>query len=618
MSDKPKKMSLESMDISKEKIRQFKSLFPEVFREGKVDFEQLKRVLGDWVDTGQERFGLSWPGKAECIKVMQAPAKGTLKPCKEESVNWDTTENLFIEGDNLEVLKLLQKSYFGKVKMIYIDPPYNTGKEFIYPDKFSESLDTYLRYTGQKDSNGHKFSTNSDTDGRVHSRWLNMMYPRLCLARNLLREDGIIFISIDDNEQANLKKICDEIFGEENFVGSIGWESKMKSQNTRDSFNKLQPKIEYILCYGKQEKRRFNLYNNGQKEYPEKDERGAFRYDLVEQMSRSGIRGRESMVFPILGILPKEGKQWQVGVDTIKEFNDRQDVIIKDGSPYLKKRKGDERNDMTKPFWAFFPKEYGTAESAKKELSNIFGEEKHGFETVKPVGIIERLVFHATDDGDIILDFFAGSSTTAHAVMKANQEYGGHRNFIMVQLPETIEDDKIKYDRISQISKKRINLAINGLENKGVNKQQISSGFRVLYLDKSCFKDWDDRPDQGQETLIKQMQEQVDYINSDASTEDILYELLLKDGFPLTTLIEPLSIQGKTVYSIENGALLICLERELTEKFIDGLASFEPTPSRVICLDAGFRGNDQLKCNAVHIFKTKSHHKGSDINFLTI
>lgn len=244
----PEKLDLRSMDITDEKKQQLKQLFPEVFREDKVDFDHLKRVLGEWVDPGKERFGLQWPGKAECMKTIQQPSIATLRPDREESVNFDETEHLFIEGDNLEVLKLLQKSYFGKVKMIYIDPPYNTGNEFIYPDNYTESLDTYLKYTGQKDAEGNWQSTNRDTEGRFHSKWLNMMYPRLFLAKNLLKENGVIFISIDDHEMANLKKVCDEIFGEENFISSIIWQRAFSPKNDAKF---LSDSHDYILMYSK-------------------------------------------------------------------------------------------------------------------------------------------------------------------------------------------------------------------------------------------------------------------------------------------------------------------------------------------------------------------------------
>jgi adenine-specific DNA-methyltransferase len=242
----PEEVTLESMDIAEEKREQIKALFPEAFSQGKIDFDQLKRSLGEWVEPAKERFGLNWPGKADCMKIIQEPSVATLKPARDESVNFDDTENLFIEGDNLEVLKLLQKSYFGKVKMIYIDPPYNTGKEFIYPDKFAETLDTYLEYTGQKDGNGKKLTTNADTSGRYHSRWLNMMYPRLYLAKNLLREDGVIFISIDDHEYPNLKQLCDLIFGEENAVGTIIWKNATDNNPTN-----IASEHEYIICYAK-------------------------------------------------------------------------------------------------------------------------------------------------------------------------------------------------------------------------------------------------------------------------------------------------------------------------------------------------------------------------------
>ena len=618
MPDLPDKMSLESMDVAEDRRRRLKEAFPEAFSEGKVDFDQLRRSLGEWVEPPLERFGLNWPGKAECMRAIQAPAKGTLKPRKGESVNWDASENLFIEGDNLEVLKLLQKPYYGKIKMIYIDPPYNTGKEFIYSDNYTDGLDAYLRYTGQKDGNGRRLSTNADTSGRLDSKWLNMMYTRLYLARNLLREDGVIFISIDDNEHAHLKKMCDEIFGEENTVGTIGWESKTKTQNTKDSFNKLQPKIEYVLCYGKQDKRRFNLYPNGEKKYPETDEKGRFRYQQVEQMNASGVRGRESMVFPILGVSPQSGKQWQLGANTIKNFIARGDVLIKKGKIFLKMREGDERTETTKPFWAFFPKEDGTAETAKKELTSLFGSDDHGFETVKPINIIKKLIFHSTKENDIILDFFSGSSTTAHAVMASNAEYGGSRSFIMVQLPEPLGKHSQKHRTIADIGKARIRLAGKEITTQKQKTNFLDIGFKCLKLDKSCFKEWDDSPDIDEPTLIKRMEGQVDYLDPDASTDDILHELMLKNGLPPTATVKTLVIQGKKVHSMKNGALLLCLDKNLTEEFILELSKIEPVPEKVVCLDAGFNDDDELKANSVEAFKITSHHKETVIQFLTV
>ena len=349
-------------------------------------------------------------------------------------------DNLIIHGDNLHALKALIPKYNGKIKCIYIDPPYNTGNEgWKYNDKVnSPIIKEWLKQTGiGKD------------DLERHDKWLCMMWPRLQLLKELLADDGVIFVSIDDNEQHRLRMIMDEVFGEESFVGSIGWESKTKTQNTKDSFNKLQPKIEYIFCYSNKKMARFNLYANGKKKYPEKDSRGAFRYHLIEEMSSKGIRGRNTMVFPIHGIKPKDGKQWKWGLDTIKNFDQRKDILIKDGKPYLKMREKDERHEMKKPFWAFFSKEEGTTESAKKELNDIFGYQKHGFETVKPSNIIKKLFFHSTNSNDIILDSFAGSGTTAQAVLDLNNENGGKRKFILVECEDYA--DKITAERVRRV-----------------------------------------------------------------------------------------------------------------------------------------------------------------------
>ena len=628
MSDKPQKMNLNSMDISEEKRKKLKELFPEVFNEEHIDFDQLKRVLGEWVEPKQERFGLNWPGKAECMKVIQAPAKGTLKPYKEESINWDTTENLFIEGDNLEVLKLLQKTYFGKVKMIYIDPPYNTGKEFIYPDKYSEGLDTYLRYTDQKDSNGHKFSTNSDTNGRFHSRWLNMMYPRLYLAKNLLCEDGVIFISIDDNEQANLKKLCDQIFGEENFIEIIIWKKRGAPPNDKC----IGSVHEYILVFSKNitytklyRKRRSTTQLSRYKN-PDNHPKGPWASDNLMANVKGG-RYVKSLHFPIRNPntgedhYPSSSGNWRFNRERIQQLIDNNEIDFGNngkGRPKLKRFLSEVSEGV--PFstlWDDVPHN----SKGSSEIANLLGN-LNIFDTAKPTDLIIELIKLATKEKDIILDFFAGSASTAHAVMNLNNEDSGNRKFIMVQLPEPClnksEAFKAGYKTVADIGKERIRRVIKDIKDKSSNSDSLDLGFKVLKLDKSCFKEWDSDPNISQQMLLKQIEKQIDYIDSKASTEDILYELILKDGLSPTTSIKKLSILGKTVYSIEKGALLICLDRELTEDFILKLVETEPTPKRVICLDAGFRNNDQLKTNAVHTFKTRAHHKETTIDFLTI
>ena len=378
---------------------------------------------------------LTAPSKAIEVDAKKSlPAKGT-KPSLDD--------NLIIHGDNLHALKALMPHYAGRVNCIYIDPPYNTGNEgWVYNDNVNSAM--------MKEWLKDKSSVDGE-DLERHDKWLCMMWPRLQLLRELLAEDGVIFISIDDKEQHHLRMMMDEIFGENNFVGNIGWESKTKTQNTKDSFNKLQPKIEHILCYTKLTKTRFNLIEIGKKKYQEKDERGKFRYAQVELMSSLGIRSRDSMIFPILGINPPPNKQWKIGKQTIKKFRDRGDLTKKESTPYLKMRPADERIEKTEPFWGLFSKEKGTAESAKKELSAVLESTSHGFETVKPVNVIKQLLFHSTKHGDTILDSFAGSGTTAHAVLALNKEDGGNRKFILVECENYA--DKITAGRVRRVIK---------------------------------------------------------------------------------------------------------------------------------------------------------------------
>lgn len=421
-------------------IDQIKSLLPNLVNsDGQVDVKALTDAVDSANTTSNNQgYELTFAGKGLARAQTNEPTKMELQCEPQQSKNADDTENVVIRGDNLDVLKILYQNYFGKIKMIYIDPPYNTRSEsFIYKDNFKESDAELIERYGLNEEATDFLHNVYGT--RSHSGWLNFMYPRLKLARDLLRDDGVIFISIDDNEQANLKIICDEIFGENNFIGNIGWESKTKSQNTKDSYNKLQPRIEYILCYAMQEKIRFNLIGNGEKTYMEKDDKGPFRYAPVEQMSSKGMRSRESMRFPILGVEPDDGKRWKIGKKKIEEYEKRGDLILYRGKPHIKMRKEDERQERERPFWAFFSKDIGTAESAKQDLSGIMQSKDHGFDSVKPVSLIQRLAFHATENKDIAMDFFAGSGTTGDAIMRLNAEDGGNRKFILVQWDEDID-----------------------------------------------------------------------------------------------------------------------------------------------------------------------------------
>jgi adenine-specific DNA-methyltransferase len=629
MKDQPEKMPLTSMDVATKKCEELKrclgDTFPEVFAEGAIDFDQLKRVLGEWVDPGKERFGLTWPGKAECMKIIQSPSVATLKPVREESVNFDETENLFIEGDNLEVLKLLQKAYFGKIKMIYIDPPYNTGNEFIYPDKYAETLDTYLEYTGQKDSEGRKFSTNTDATGRYHSNWLNMMYPRLYLARNLLKEDGLIFVSIDDNEVANVKHLLNDVFGEENFIGSIIWE---KIYTTKNDSSLISGCHDYVLLYAKnisacelgslpRTKEMDARYTN-----PDNDSRGPWKAiplyaDGERKNGRFVIKGPTGRSFE-----PPPVAHWRyVEADVQKLIGDDRISFGKDGSaqPNLK-RFLSELGDGVKAKTIWFHKDVGSNDTANREIKTLFDGDDKVFNFPKPTSLIRRIIQLGAKSPDaIVLDFFAGSGATAHAVMDQNVEDHTNRKFILVQLPEPT--DRPGYSTISEVAKERIRRVVRKITEEHESQLdldgagELNLGFKAFKLNRSNFKVWEGEAAAGAD-LAEQLEMHVDHVSDASTPEDILYELLLKAGFPLTTKVETVKLAGKPVFSIENGALLICLEKEITSELIDAMA--EANPLQVICLDEGFEGNDQLKANAVQTFKARAQAEESEIVFKTV
>ena len=542
-------------DIVGDNIKKLAQLFPSAVKDGEVDFEALKEELGQFKEVGSEKYELTWAGKKNAKKIALEDVIGrTLKFIPEDSKEVDTTGNLYIEGDNLEVSKLLRQNYYGAIKMIYIDPPYNTGDDYVYKDSFSISQKQSDLEEGLINESGERYVVNAKSGNRYHAHWLSNMYARLKVAFDLLTDDGVIFISIDYNENFDLRQIMEEIFGSNRFVGEIYWESKTKSQNTLTSFNKLQPKAEMIFVYSKAEKRRFNLIKVGEKKYDLSDSKGNYREHALEVMNANGIRGRDTMIFDISdgvsSVSLPEGKQWQIGQAQVEKYKENGDLFIRDNKVIIKMRPEYERSETTEPFWGFFGKNLGTTESAKKELTNLIGV--HGFETVKPVEVIKRLIYHGTEKDDIVLDFFSGSATTAHAVMKLNAEDEGHRKFVLVQLPEQTKTDSqafsAGYKTICDIGKKRL---IKAGENvmQEYPDANIDIGFKVFRTADTNIK-WNSLMDMGQ-IDINQMETSPDTIDfmPGAKDVDIVYELMLRqNSVPLSSKIEQIFGGGVQTY----------------------------------------------------------------------
>lgn len=632
------KMSGESLDITAENIKRLKELFPEVLTDGeKIDFDMLKTVLGEVIENEQERYQFTWNGKRKTIAGAQKPSKGTLRPIQEKSKDFDTTENLYIEGDNLEVLKLLQKSYNSKVKVIYIDPPYNTGKDFVYKDNFKDGVQNYLEQTGQIDSEGNTISTNTESNGRFHTDWLNMMYSRLKLSRNLLTNDGFIFISIDDNEQVNMRNLCNEIFGENNFVVQIIWEKIHSIKNDAKYFSENH---EYILVYAK------NIQNikikllprteemNGRYKNPDNDYRGPWQSgDLVASGERSNghyivrspLTRKEHDVPP--------GKHWVYSKENMEKLiEDNRIWFGKEGNSFpRKKRFLAEVQDGRIPSTIWLSSEVGHNQKATRELKELF-EGKLYFDFPKPIDLIEQILKIITEKDEYILDFFAGSATTSQAVMKLNAEDGGTRKFIMVQLPEILDEKseayKDGYYTICDIGEERIRRAGEKIK-KGLNEKQqrdgivaektmdpesLDVGFKVLKLDTSNIREWNvDFANLEDELFLYE----TPFIDG-RSELDIVYEIMLKQGLELTYPIETFEVDGQIIYDIAFGSLFICLSNRITPeiaKVISVRRDEQGTEtSSVIFSDSGFI-NDSDKLNCIEILKDAGYPED---NLLTI
>lgn len=616
---------MHSPDLTQDNIARIQALFPNCVTEAKgedgsvklaVDFDQLRQELsGSIVEGPQERYQLNWPGKREALLTANAPIAKTMRPCRDESVDFDTTRNLFIEGDNLDALKLLQETYLGAVKMIYIDPPYNTGDDFVYADDFSSTSVEYLSKSNQIDDQGSRLVANTEANGRFHSDWLSMIVSRIRLARNLLRDDGVIFISIDDGEYANLKSICNEVFGESNYLGTILWKKKTNGNN----MGYVPPVHDYILCYGKiaseksilgfpiTEEYIKNTYSN-----PDNDPRGAW---TTSDLSAN----HEGPLFEIVNTktgkayLPADGRYWVFNETEVKRrILDGRIIFGKTGNagPIQKKYLSERESTRTKPesWWD----KHGLNSDGTAEIARLLAPK--AFDHSKPTTLLKNLINISTTADDLILDFFAGSGSTAHAVMLLNSEDGGKRRFICVQLPELCSENSIAYKKcnlqtIADLSKERIRRAGNEIsEVGGAGCAGIDKGFRVLKIDASNLADVYYAPDALDKANLDLF---VDNIKPDRTAEDLLFQVMLDWGVDLALPIAKEVIQGKEVFIVDGNALAACFDASggIDETFVKELAAYRDVVGeplrKVVFRDAGFK-DSAVKINVEQIFKQLS------------
>jgi adenine-specific DNA-methyltransferase len=582
------KLKLDS-ESGLEKIKnEIEKLLPGTIKEGKINVSFLQELFDNDVDVDQ-KFGLSWNGKNDVFKTIQTSTNNTLKPVADKSINWDYTQNLLIEGDNLEVLKLLQKSYYSGVKCIYIDPPYNTGKDFVYKDDFSDSYKNYLKITEQSIDNVLQ-TTNSESNGRFHSDWLSMMYSRLFLARNLLSKDGFIFISIDDSELYNLKLICDEIFGEENFIANVVRRRRKSQANLAQNIATIH---EYILIYSKNQSSVLNKIagNINESDYKNNDNDPRGPYVTMPCTNKGGAI--YSVTTPTGRIIEEE---WRFKKETYDKLESENKIVFPrggEGKPRYKLFLEERKNIGVIPnsWWD----NVSSNQEASDELKKLF-DDKAVFDYPKPVDLIKLIIELATNDNDIILDFFAGSGSTAQAVLDINKERNKNLKFILVQLPERTDEKSVAYKEnyksISEITLARI--------SKIIQKNNLNDGVRLYRLSESNFNIWDGNIDNND--LSNQLEKALNHINSNSTESDILTEILLKSGFELTVSVIEIILSNKKVFSIADGTLIVCLDKEITVELIKEIAKLEP--ARVVCLDSGFQEKDDLKTNAIQIMKS--------------
>ena len=619
------KLKLHSPDLTEANVAKLAALFPNCVTESRnekgvvkraIDFDQLRQELSaSTVEGPQERYQLTWPGKREALLTANAPIAKTLRPCREESVDFDTTKNLFIEGDNLDALKLLQETYLNKVKLIYIDPPYNTGNDFIYEDDFAANTQTYLERSNQRGEEGQRFVANTEANGRFHSDWLTMIYPRLKLARNLLRDDGMIFVSIDDGEVANLRAVMDEIFGADNFLACVAWEKRYTRSNNARLFYSLK---DSILAYRKSDAVSFlreprtdksnEIYSN-----PDDDSRGV--WTSSSYVNPATKEKRPNLVYTIVNPFNNEPidhptHAWKYErAEHLRHVEERRLWWGKNGEAKFPRLKNflNEMQDGIVPIDLWSYETTGTTDEGGLQVKTLFGEAV--FDNPKPTRLIERMLGLAPnrEEGDIVLDFFSGSGSTAHAVMSLNAVDGGERRFILVQLPEHCEGgspaSRLGFRTIADIGKERIRRAgrkvLEGMTGLDLmDKPDV--GFRVLKVDSSNMNAVHYAPDSVSQDLLS---EQVDNIREDRSPEDLLFQVLLDWGVDLALPIKVDVIDGKTVYFVDGNALVACFEVGVKEDFVKVLATQKPL--RAVFRDSGFE-NDSVKINVEQIFKLLS------------
>ena len=580
-----------SPNILVEQTEQLKLIFPQVFSEGKVDFKKLRAALGDMVDTQPERYSFTWAGKRNATLLLQTPSYATLTPSEDESINFENTQNLFIEGDNLEVLKLLYKSYSGQVKMIYIDPPYNTGGDFVYPDNFVDPLETYLEVTGQKEGTGNLLTSNPETSGRYHSAWLSMMYPRLYLARQLLRDDGILLVSIDDGEVANLKLALNEVFGEENFLAHILWQKRYVSNVTAQFLSDMH---DHILVYARQKEAvRVNKLPRTEeqlKDYknPDSDPRGPWRAQDLSA-SKPYSAGLFTITTPAgIQVDPPPGRYWRCNQAQYEEWVADNRIwfgMNGTGRPMLKAFLSGVQEGLTPNTWWSYDFA-GHNKEATLEVKALF-EGSSPFDTAKPVKLIRRMLELFTEPDSLVLDFFAGSCTTAHAVLELNNEDGGSRQYIVVQLPEPTPEDsparKMGYATIADIGKERIRRFITKLKDKDQGTLGLTTreepedlGFRVFKLAPSNYKQWKSLDTSDPEAYAKQLDLFADLLVDNWDPINVLWEVAIKEGYGLNAQLEKLEeVQYNTVWRItdpdKDQSMLVCLDDELEPSTLSAL-----------------------------------------------